>query len=243
MHNLPNSGTASADFEFAALRETYFYPRAIIREFAPYLHGQIIDVGAGIGQMTALLAGQAGEKNIIGVEPDARFAQIFREQHPGIRLVEGTVADLPPNTPCDTIVSINVLEHIPDHVEEMSRYHALLAPRNGRLCIFAPARQEIYSPIDKDFGHFRRYTKASLREALAGAGFRDSTIYYFDFPGYFAWMLNFKLLKRRSFAPLAVRFFDRLVFRAAHALEYHVTRPPIGQSLIAIARAEIPTAQ
>jgi len=240
MRNLPNSEASSADFEFAALGAASFYRRAIVREFSGSLKGQLIEVGAGIGQMTALLATRVGKENLVGIEPDARFAGLFRERCPDIRLVEGTVVDLPPNTPCDTIVSVNVLEHIRDHVEELSRYRALLAPGNGALCLLVPARPEIYAPIDKDFGHYRRYTKASLRAALAAAGFSDARLYYFDFPGYFAWLLNFKLLKCRSFNPLMVRLFDRLLFRGAHALEYHVLRPPVGQSLVAISRAGAP---
>jgi SAM-dependent methyltransferase len=233
----PNSTVIPADFEFAALREAYFYPRAIIEEFSPYLKGQVIEVGAGIGQMTALLAEQVGKENILGVEPDARFAKCFREQCPGIPLVEGTVVDLPPNTSCDVVVSINVMEHIQDHVEEMARYRALLAARNGYLCLFTPARPEIYAPIDKDFGHYRRYTKTSLRAALTAAGFRVRKLYYFNFPGYFAWLLNFRLLGSRSFNPRMIRLCDRLVFRLSHALEYHVMRPPLGQSVVAIAQA------
>ena len=229
-----------ADFEFSALNETYYYPRAIIREFSSSLKGKIIDIGAGIGQVTELLAERVGEENIIGVEPDARFAKIFRERCPGIRLVKGTVADLPQNADCGTVVSTNVLEHIRDHAGELSRYRALLAPREGRLCLLVPARPEIYAPIDQDFGHFRRYTKASLHKVLAAAGFNEIKTFYFDFPGYFAWLLNFKLLRRRSFNPVAVRLFDGLIFRPAHAVEFHAMRPPVGQSLIAIARASKP---
>ena len=235
MNNLPNSEASSADFEFAALREARFYPEAIVREFSRHLHGRVIEVGAGIGQLTGLLAGRVGEDNLICVEPDARFSEIFRKRFPNIRLVEGTVVDLPPDTACDAIVSINVIEHIQDHVEELSRYRALLARRKGLLCILAPARPEIYAPIDRDFGHYRRYTKASLRSALASAGFTDLRIHYFNLPGYFAWLLNFRLMGCRSFNPFMVRLFDRLVFRPSHAFEYHVMRPLFGQSLVAMA--------
>jgi len=237
MLDKPHREVLTKDFEFAVLREAYFYPRAIIEEFSPYLKGQVIEVGAGIGQMTGLLAKQVGKENILAVEPDARFAASFRERCPGIPLVEGTVVGLPPNTSCDAVVSINVMEHIRDHVEEMARYRALLAARNGHLCLFTPARPEIYAPIDKDFGHYRRYSKPSLREALTEAGFQIRQLYYFNFPGYFGWLLNFRLLGSRSFNPRLIRFFDRLVFRASHAWEYHVMRPPIGQSIVAIAQA------
>ncbi|MEI6337097.1 MAG: methyltransferase domain-containing protein [Verrucomicrobiota bacterium] len=229
----PNAAAVSADFEFAALHEALFYPRAIVEEFTPYLKGQVIEVGAGIGQLTALFAEKIGRENVQGIEPDAQFARLFRERCPDIRLVEGTVSELPSNTACDTIVSVNVMEHIRDHVEEMTRYRNLLAPRKGHLCILTPARPEIYARIDKDFGHFRRYTKSSIQEALASAGFIPKKIFYFNFPGYFVWLLNFKILKSRSFNPLMVKFYDRSVFRIAHALERNVARPPVGQSIIA----------
>jgi SAM-dependent methyltransferase len=233
----PNCAAASADFEFAALDEAHFYPCAIVEEFAHYLQGQVIEVGAGIGQLTTLFAERIGKENLLGVEPDARFAAVFRERCPGIRLLEGTAADLPPGTACDAIVSVNVMEHIKDHVAEMARYHALLAPRKGYLCILTPARPEIYAPIDKDFGHFRRYTKASILEALTSAGFTPRKVFYFNFPGYFVWLLNFKLLKSRSFNPRMVRLYDRLIFRLSHAVERNLMRPPVGQSIIAIAQA------
>ena len=233
----PNIAAVSADFEFAALNEAYFYPRAIVGEFSPYLFGQVIEVGAGIGQLTALFAERIGNERLLGVEPDAHFASIFREKCPDIRLVEGTVNNLPTGTKCDTIVSVNVMEHIKDHVEEMARYRALLAPRQGHLCILTPARPEIYAPIDKDFGHFRRYTKASIKQALTAAGFRTKAVFYFNFPGYFVWLLNFKLMKSRSFNSRMVRLYDRLVFRVAHAIEHNLVHPPLGQSIIAIAQA------
>ena len=71
MRNLPNSEASSADFEFAALGAASFYRRAIVREFSGSLKGQLIEVGAGIGQMTALLATRVGKENLVGIEPDA----------------------------------------------------------------------------------------------------------------------------------------------------------------------------
>ncbi|MEI6322443.1 MAG: class I SAM-dependent methyltransferase [bacterium] len=233
----PNSAATTEEFEFSALREARYYPLAIVREFMPYLSGHVLEVGAGIGQMSKLFVEAVGGNNFTAVEPDAKFAKQFREECPGIRLVEGTVSNLPGGTSCSTIVSVNVIEHIEDHVEELARYHALLSPKKGNLCILAPARPEIYSPLDKDFGHFRRYTRRTMKEALTEAGFAPEKIFYFNFPGYFAWLLNFKLMQSRSFNPTMVRFYDRFIFRYAHCLESEWCRPCIGQSIVAIARA------
>ena len=107
----------------------------------------------------------------------------------------------------------------------------------GVVCLFVPARSEIYAPLDRDFGHFRRYTRRSLRGKLESAGFKILTLRYFNFAGYFAWWLNFCVLKKRHFNRGGLVFFDRVVFPPFHALESLILRPPIGQNLLVIARA------
>jgi len=233
----PNQFAKSGDFEFSALQEAHFYRKAIAREFLPYLKGKVIDMGAGIGQMSTLFAEIVGRENLCGVEPDPRFAYIFRKDHPDISLVEGTAASLPSGAFCDTITSVNVLEHIENHVAELSEYRRLLAPTGGHLCLLVPARPEIFSPIDQDFGHFRRYTPSSISKALQSAGLTVHKMFYFNFIGYFAWLINFKILQSRSFSPIMVRTFDRFVFRWANVFEKNFARPPFGQSLVAISRA------
>lgn len=233
----PNQFAKFGDFEFSTLQQACFYRKAIAREFSPYLKGKVIDMGAGIGQMSTLFAEIVGNENLCAVEPDSRFASIFRKDHPDISLVEGTAANLPTGTFCDTITSVNVLEHIENHVAELSEYRKLLAPTGGYLCLLVPARPEIFSPIDRDFGHFRRYTKFSMSQALDAAGLTVQKMFYFNFIGYFAWLFNFRLLRSRSFNPTMVRMFDRFIFRWAHGLENKFARPPFGQSLVAISRA------
>src|SRR5207237_8366385 len=112
-----------------------------------------------------------------------------------------------------------------------------LKARGGALCLFVPARQEIYAPLDKDFGHFRRYSKSELRAKLSRAGFDIVRLSYFNFIGYFAWWFIFCLMRKRTFKPSSVRGFDKLVFPVVHFVESKIVRPPIGQSLVAIARA------
>jgi hypothetical protein len=113
----------------------------------------------------------------------------------------------------------------------------LLRKRHGHACLFVPARPEIYAPIDKDFGHFRRYTKPELQLKLTNAGFKVERLVYFNLIGYFAWWFNFKVLQKRIFEAGAVRTFDRMIFPAGHWMEESLMRPPIGQSLLAVAKA------
>jgi SAM-dependent methyltransferase len=237
MPSAPNSSATSADFEFKALGQARNYRQALVKEFAPYLSGAVLEIGAGIGQITELLVNAPAVKRVVAVEPDPAFCAAHRSFHPGHEVIQGTVANAPTDALWNSIVSINVLEHIEDDLAELQRYAALLRPCQGHFCLFVPARPELYSPIDKDFGHFRRYTRPELAARLVRAGFEIVRLNYFNFIGYFAWGLTCRVFKRRSFDAASVRLFDRLIFPVGYLLESHVARPPIGQSLIALARS------
>jgi SAM-dependent methyltransferase len=237
MTEKPNIAASTEDFEFAALAEAKNYRQALFAEFEEALRGDVIEVGAGIGQMTERLVQLPQVRRALAIEPDSGFCAQHRARFPKHELLEGTAADLPAKTTCDAILSINVLEHIQDDQTELKRYADLLSERHGALCLFVPARPEIYAPVDKDFGHFRRYTYHELKSKLRQAGFSISRLHYFNFVGYFAWWLNFCALKKRLFEPEKVRFYDRVIFPIVHGLESRVLRPPFGQSLLAIARA------
>ncbi len=232
----PNASADTEDFEFAALNEARNYRQALIREFGPSLRGNVVEIGAGIGQITELLRGQPQITRLLSIEPDAAFAARFRAAYPDAELVEGTIEQAPAGVAWDGILSINVLEHIQEDQAELARYARLLAQQNGALCLFVPARPELYAPIDRDFGHFRRYTRPELRRKLIGAGFTVERLDYFNWVGYFAWWLNFRVLKKREFEIAKVRAFDRAIFPLVHAMEAKLLRPPFGQSLIAVAR-------
>jgi SAM-dependent methyltransferase len=233
----PNATAQTADFEFAALREANNYRAALLSEFDSYLHRNVLEVGAGIGQFTSELLRKPGIEKLASIEPDAAFCAQLRTQFPELDLVQGTVSDLQSECDWNSILCINVLEHIENDETELAAYHRLLRPARGALCLFVPARPEIYAPIDRDFGHFRRYTRPVLRRKLEGAGFEISTLRYYNFVGYFAWWLSFCFLKKRSFDVSAVRLFDRAIFPLVHGFESHICAPPFGQSLLAIAIA------
>ncbi len=238
MTNQPNAAAQSADFEFAALSKANNYRAALLRNFHLYLCGNVLEVGAGIGQITAGLLENPRVRKLLSIEPRADFCAQLHARFPQLDLLQGTIDNLQPGSDWNAILSINVLEHIEADREELASYHRLLRPARGTLCLFVPARPEIYAPLDKDFGHFRRYTKLGLRTKLEEAGFRIVRCQYFNFCGYFAWWINFCLLKKRSFDVAAVQLYDRLIFPVSDCVESHVCPPPIGQSLIVEAVAQ-----
>ena len=238
MNAIPNAAAQTEDFEFAALNEAKNYRHALLREFSEHLRGSVLEVGAGIGQITEMLLRNPAITQLVSLEPDPKFSSKFRAAFPTHHLVEGTIDDLKIAARWQAILSVNVLEHIETDERELAIYRQKLAAEKGVLCLFVPARPEIYAPIDRDFGHFRRYTKPELRQKLERVGFEIVQLRYYNFAGYFAWWLSFCVLKKRGFDLSAVRFFDRLIFPPVHALEVNVCAPPIGQSLLAVARAK-----
>ena len=237
MSSQPNATAQTEDFEFAVLNEAVNYRTALLQDFRQYLRGRVLEVGAGIGQFSSDLHTLPDINRLLSLEPEPRFCAAFRARRPQLELLQGTVKDLPPGTAWDAIVSINVLEHIEADELELEAYARLLKQAHGTLCLFVPARPEIYAPIDRDFGHFRRYTKPELKRKLELAGFEVVSIRYYNLAGYFAWWLNFRVLGKRKFDAGSVRFFDRVVFPTIRTSETEICAPPFGQSLIVVARA------
>ena len=95
MSSTPNAAAATEDFEFAALNEARNYREALIKEFGPALRGEIIEIGAGIGQITTHLRELPQITRLLSIEPDAGFAAKFREAHPAGELIEGTIESAP----------------------------------------------------------------------------------------------------------------------------------------------------
>ena len=233
----PNANADTNDFEFAALDEARNYRAALVAAFRPYLTGRVLEAGAGIGQMTREFLTVGTISELVTLEPEPRYTERLRRFRPAELVVEGTSLDLPADAAWDAIISINVLEHIEDDAGELARYGRFLRPRRGHLCLLVPARPELYAPIDRDFGHYRRYARRELRAKLHAAGFTSVDIHYYNWVGYFAWLLSFRLLRRRGFDARAVRFFDRWIFPPVHWGETHLVRPCFGQNLIVVARA------
>jgi SAM-dependent methyltransferase len=236
-HQFLDQARESENFEFAALSEARNYRAAIAKIFSPYLSGDVLEIGAGIGQMLADVATICKPRSISAVEPDPYFFEKLRRSLPDAQIWHGLESDLPLSVSFDAILSVNVLEHIEKDKEELAKWRRRLAPREGHLCLLVPARPELYSSMDFDFGHFRRYTWRDLTEKLSVAGFTDIKVNYFNVIGYFAWLLNFTILNRRHFNPAAVRFFDRFVFPASQKIESATGWCPFGQSLVAVAKS------
>ena len=178
-------------------------------KIAGWVHGEVLEVGAGIGANTATLA-DLEFRRWTCLEPDAALAARI-VLPPGGRheSAVGTVADLPPAAKFDAILYIDVLEHIEDDRAEMARAAEHLKP-GGALVVLAPAHPFLFTPFDAAIGHFRRYTRASLR-AAAPANLRLEKIVYLDAAGLLASAGNRLLLQKSMPSEKQILAWDRLL--------------------------------
>jgi SAM-dependent methyltransferase len=211
---------------FAHARNWKRYWSATIR---PYLRGDVLEVGAGIGANTRLLLDeQSGAiSRWVCLEPDARLLEQLRTSlnsrtdAAGVRIEPrlGTMADLNPTEQFDAVLYIDVLEHIADDSDEMRRAAAHLR-EGGRCIVLSPAHQWLFSEFDAAIGHHRRYSRKSLKAAAEGVhSLRLERLCYLDSCGLLASTAN-RLLLRQSMPDLRqILFWDRFLVRGSRLLD------------------------
>jgi cyclopropane fatty-acyl-phospholipid synthase-like methyltransferase len=184
------------------------------KHLSPFIQGNVLEVGAGIGETTAHLFNEKVD-NWLCLEPDASLAEKIADKienkllPTACKLIVGTTMDLSTSHKYDTIIYIDVIEHIENDKDEIERATALLK-KGGILIILVPAHQYLYSPFDKAIGHFRRYNKERLQEVIP-AGIQKKKVFYLDCLGLFASLMN-KWFLRKDYPTLKqVKFWDRMI--------------------------------
>ncbi|MEX2408581.1 MAG: GtrA family protein, partial [Rhodovibrionaceae bacterium] len=202
----------------------------------PFLRGEVVEVGAGIGGSTEWLAhGHTG--GWLCLEPDPTMAQEIRDgiaagRLPGAtEVLCGTLEDLPAARRFDTALYIDVLEHIESDAEELARVAARLKP-GGRIVVLAPAYQWLFSPFDRSVGHFRRYTAVSL-DGAAPRDTRRIAYGYVDCLGLPLSLANRAMLRQATPSPWQIRFWDGCLVPLSRPLD-RLLSGSFGKTLIAV---------
>jgi SAM-dependent methyltransferase len=182
----------------------------------PFVHGDVLEVGAGIGANTRTLADLPCRRWLC-LEPDPALASQIELPTPRHELTVGTIADLETHRKFDAIVYLDVIEHIEDDRAELARAAALLAP-GGSLVVLAPAHACLYTAFDRAIGHFRRYSTHSLR-AIAPTGLRQRKLLYLDSCGALASIGNRLLLRSAMPTERQILTWDRLLVPCSQWLD------------------------
>jgi SAM-dependent methyltransferase len=220
-----------------AVAEAKNYYRWIIDEFSPALGERIVEAGAGIGTVAELVLRRASPKEMLLIEPAGNnIPELHRrfDDDPRIRIHHGYLEDIGTTVSADTVIAVNVMEHVEHDAGFLRAAHSTLAP-GGALLLLVPAVPAIFGSLDKAFDHYRRYTRSGLRQSLLAAGFEIETLHYLNMIGVAAWFAAGRILRRTTLERPQVQFYDRLVIPWLRRVE-SLVHPPIGQSVLAIAR-------
>jgi len=215
------------------------YNHWIFEVIKPYLGKRILEIGSGLGTFTEMLS---AKNFVIASEVDTQYLVILKEKFKNKENVLVTKMDAlkvsqlkeVKNKNIDTIVAINVLEHIKDDLVALQNFYSILTP-GGKIILFVPAFPALLGEWDKKIGHFRRYTKNDLESKIKSCGFSPVKSSYFNSLGFLGWWFN-KAIKKAptdSIVVIQARIFDRYIIPLLAAIERFL-KPPVGQSLIVI---------
>jgi len=236
-HNYPGR-------ELEAMDGASNYHLWILEIFKPFLGQQLVEVGAGLGSFSGMILEQHTCQQLSLVEPSKEMYEVLvanarrLDSATRIETYNGTFTQVAPaiksKSNPDSIIYVNVLEHIEDDGLELETVRETLNEM-GHVFIFVPAFSWLYGAFDARVGHFRRYTKPELEGKLQRAGFKLILSRYFDLPGVAPWWLKYCLLKSTVMEPAGVRLYDRFVVPVTRRLE-SIIKPPLGKNVIAIAQ-------
>jgi SAM-dependent methyltransferase len=217
---------------------THYYAW-IMDYFAPFARGEMVEYGAGTGNVSVRLRPLAARLDL--VEPSPRLAPALRERFRGDGAVaihetnlETHVAAAPAGA-YDGAVLVNVLEHIADDAEALRELFRVLRP-GGALLLFVPALPFLFSRLDSVYGHFRRYRRDALVRLVAAAGFEVGSARYLDLLGVVPWWLLNTVGGAVTFNSTLVRLYDRIGVPLTRGIERLFTAPPFGKNVVLIAR-------
>jgi len=242
-HRFTQTQKKYAADDLETMSEAIRYQAHVFGLVRPHLGTHVLEVGCGIGTMSRQILETSDRLRLVCIEPNANCAWRAGEELRGEERVTIRTCHLEEcdrgelrGERFDTIVCVNVLEHIEDDVQALAIFREVVAATGGRVLIFVPAMQRIYGPHDAALGHHRRYSRRSLTAAFAAAGLDVVTMKYTNPIGLLGWMYNLYVTGNTEHTSGQVRLFDRFVAPWALPLERLVS-PPIGLSLFAVGRA------
>jgi SAM-dependent methyltransferase len=228
-----------ADQARMAAAVNYFAWQA--RLVKPELGQRVVEIGCGSGNFTGMLLDREA---VFALDVDSecieRINQRFRDSsnlrtavcNASELLVEQTPLDEIRQFQPDSLVCLNVLEHIPDDRGTLRGMAAILPP-GGVIVLIVPAFESLYGPIDRNLGHHRRYSRASMMKLAQDCGLAIKKLRYMNCAGFFGWWWNARVFKREAQSERQIAFFDRLIVPTVSRIEARVP-PPFGQSLFVV---------
>ncbi|HVC96560.1 MAG TPA: bifunctional glycosyltransferase/class I SAM-dependent methyltransferase [Pirellulales bacterium] len=224
-----------------SVRRARGFNRWLFRRLAPYVGQHVLEAGSGIGNLTEFVLDR---KRLACVDIDPFYAERLTQRYGHLSNLSVHELDVSHIEQCsalrkaqlDTILCINVLEHIEDDAATLRNFFHLLRP-GGHAVLLVPAEPRLYTPVDKALGHFRRYTREEMMTKMRQAGFEVVESRGFNRLGTLGWYVSGKILGRTTLSAGQMKLYDWLL-PIAKLME----RLPLWPHLSVIAVGRKPTA-
>ena len=212
------------------------WKRYLQRQIAPYLGSRVLEVGAGIGGTTTEFF--TNETYLwVCLEPNATLAKRLEDRisdgslPAACEVRHGSLGELEPDMEFDTVLYIDVLEHIEDDRGEVYLAATKLSA-DGHLIVLSPAHQWVYSALDTEVGHFRRYSRSTLT-ALLPEETKPVRVRYLDSVGLLASLANRLVFKAALPTLRQILFWDRFMVPFSRVIDPLLTYR-VGKSILAV---------
>jgi SAM-dependent methyltransferase len=201
--------------------------------FGQYLHGRMLEIGCGIGTITQYYVDRF---DVTASDMSDEYVKIVRDRFCDRRHFGSMILDIekplpPAQKKFNSIVCSNVLEHIKDDVSALNNMYELLEPA-GTLVLLVPACGALYGEMDKNLGHYRRYSKKDLIPKLDCAGFTVEKQFYVNVFGALGWYFRGRILKRKTLDTGSMALFN--VLAPFFILFEKLFKPWFGLSLVSV---------
>jgi glycosyltransferase involved in cell wall biosynthesis len=208
----------------------------------PFVGNRVLEIGAGIGNMSLNLMPRVSywATDVNPLYLDYLVSMRATRPYMGVAQTDATSGEsFPAGQTFDTVVCLNVVEHLEDDVAALRNIWNVLED-GGRSIVLVPCGPSLYGTLDEVLGHCRRYTVEQLVDVSQRAGFVVEQILKFNRAGVPAWWLNGKILRHRTFGLMQIRLLNLLtpLFRL---VDSWLPLPPL--SIIAILKKEVPSSQ
>ena len=210
------------------------YNNWIFKQIKPYLGNNVLEIGCGNGNFTVFLAQQC--RQLTGIDINHEYIETAKKRlakQPEVTILQGDITQLQSQKIFETIVMLDVLEHLENDVAILQQLSFLLKPE-GNLIIKVPALNYLYGEMDRVIGHYRRYNKKTLLNTFEKANLPQPKVWYFNLAGIPGWWLNSKVLKRTIPPSEQVSLFNKVV--PILSTVENVVKPPVGLSLFAVVK-------
>jgi SAM-dependent methyltransferase len=205
-------GIGHGEMTLKLLQKASKYNGWVYQMLKPFIGRDILEVGSGIGNMTRYFLGH-GRVTATDISPFClrELERTYAEnKNVRVRPLDIRRNSYPEVEIYDTIVCLNVLEHVEDDVEALRNMRKLLKP-GGRLLLYVPCNPRLYCEIDRGVGHYRRYVLEELLSKMKKAGYRVPVFRHHNMLGALGWWINGKVLGKKHINAADVGGFERLM--------------------------------